>query len=278
MSEYVISGGEAGLEGVESYDKQEGNEGLWRQVFQDGDPKLIKMQKFNRLLPSDPRCRLCFAPFGGIGGMYMRMRGKDRNSRNPHYCSACDGFIKAFPGGAEVDLSILFVDVRKSTQFALGAKPAVVSQRIQRFLDKVTEIIIDADGFISAFYGDCIVAAWPPGFSGKDHAKKCVQAARAMVELSLRDQQGNAIPIGIGIHTGKTYIGTVTALEGTFRDVSLFGQSVNLTARLADNAEPKEALASAEILQIAKENTNDLQKKDLSLKGFPERVTAYSLQ
>ena len=149
------------------YQPQKGNEDLWKMLFAAGDPKLQKMQNFHLKLPAKPRCRLCMAPFKGLGGWLMRLKGKSRNNRNPNFCNACDKFLDTFPGGADIELSILFVDIRRSTEYTESHDPASVSQRINIFLNEAINIITENDGFINAFYGDCVVAAWPPGFPAK---------------------------------------------------------------------------------------------------------------
>ena len=82
-----------------------GNQDLWRQIFHDGHPVLAKKQRRYRMLPGTPRCKLCFAPFGGTGGWIARRIGLRPSNRNPRFCNACDKFIEQFPGGAEVPLS-----------------------------------------------------------------------------------------------------------------------------------------------------------------------------
>src|SRR6516165_3924341 len=104
------------------------NEALWRTIFADGHPQLKSFQRLHSWLPSPPRCKMCFAPFRGIGGLVMRLRGKAPANRNPRYCSACDKFIRNFPGGAEVELSMLFVDVRGSVPAVARLSPTEVSR------------------------------------------------------------------------------------------------------------------------------------------------------
>ena len=262
----------------EPFDQQFGNEDLWRTVFSSGDPVLKKMQWWNGKLPHKPRCRLCKAPFEGIGGWIMRRRGKARNSRNPNFCNACDGFLAAFPGGAEIEMSILYVDIRHSTEYAVEHSPAEVSDRINRFLNLAIEIITDNDGFIQAFYGDCIVAAWPPGFCGGEHALKAHEAALKLVQdRHMVGQDGEPIPIGVGVHSGKVFMSTVSALKDTFRDVSIFGSNVNLTARMASRAKASEVLASADNIIAAGRQPAEFSHKTLELKGFAQPIEVYSI-
>ncbi len=262
----------------EQYEQQNGNEDLWKTIFAAGHPDLQKQQWLHKKLPLKPRCRMCLVPFKGIGGWIMRMKGKAQNSRNPNYCNACDKFLEAFPGGAEVEMSVLYVDIRNSTQYTQSNNATDVGQRINIFLDQATRIITDHDGFVMAFYGDCIVAAWPPGFSGENHALKAQQAAMGLVrDKGMVDKSGDPIPVGVGVHTGNVFIGTVTALQGSFRDVSIFGSNVNLTARLASHATALQALASAENIIASGKKPTSFNCETVELKGFQEPVEVYTL-
>ncbi len=226
----------------ETFDKQDGNSELWGTIFgPGGHPALTTMHRRYKFLPAKPRCRLCRVPFGSFGGWLMGRRGKAPCKRNPHFCSACDQFIDANPGGAEVDMSVLYVDIRNSVRTAAASETAAVAQRVNQFLSTATSIITDNDGFIMAFYGDCVVAVWPPGFAGPDHRQKAVRAAKA---LSAAFGPDSAIPSGTGVHSGPVYICTVEAGAGMFRDMSIFGHTVNVTARLASEAPAGQALAS----------------------------------
>ncbi len=259
-------------------DQQQGNEELWRTIFLDGHPALLKQHWLHRKLPHKPRCKLCMVPFEGIGGWIMRLRGKTRNSRNPHFCNACDKFLESFPGGAEIEMSMLYVDIRHSTEWAEGHLPAEVSRRINDFLNQAIEIITDRDGFILAFYGDCIVAAWPPGFCGENHGLKAQQAAVALARNKIIARvTGEDIPVGIGVHTGNIYISTVTAMQGTFRDISIFGSNVNLAARLASMAEASQVLGSAANIAAAGGNPEDFPHRAAEVKGFAEPVEVYTI-
>lgn len=249
---------------------ESGNEELWHTVFAQGHPDLKKQHRFHRILPSDPRCRMCLAPFKGLGGWWLGRKGKQPSSRNPHYCSACDGFLDAFPGGAEVEMSMLFVDIRQSTEYARQAKPADVQKRVTAFLDAATSAITDNDGFIMAFYGDCVVAVWPPGFAGEDHAQKALAAAHALVKPDLVQHQNHPIEVGVGLHCGRVFIGTVEAAKGLFRDISIFGQEVIVCARLAAMATPGQVLAST---------ATAAQGKAVSrpLKGFDDPIDVITI-
>lgn len=261
----------------QTFTPESGNDELWSLIFSDGHPALTKQHRVHTMLPRDPRCRLCLVPFHGIGGWLMKLKGKRPSARNNHYCNACDGFLDTFPGGADVEMSMLFVDIRNSVDTASQIPPADVAKRINAFLTTATKVITDHDGFIMAFYGDCVVAVWPPGFVGSDHAQKALSAARDLTQIGqITAPDGSTIPIGVGVHVGDVHIATVQAGQGLFRDISVFGQNVNLTARLAGLARSGEVLASAELAAQARFVGGEAS--EYALKGFDAAVPTISIR
>ena len=62
-----------------------------------------------RALPAEPRCQICYIPFEGIGGFISkRLLNVKPSALNPHMCDVCERFAERFPGGAEVEVTILF--------------------------------------------------------------------------------------------------------------------------------------------------------------------------
>ena len=65
------------------------------------------------ILPHDPRCVICNSPFEGMGGVVMQSIFKrTRSQLNPQFCNVCEHYAQTHQGGAEVEMSMLFVDVR----------------------------------------------------------------------------------------------------------------------------------------------------------------------
>ena len=80
-----------------------------------------------RNVPSPPRCKLCYAPFRGIGGLVLRpwFGPWERNSQ---LCKSCvKTLAERGVGGAEVELSLLFADIRGSTGLGERLRPAEFS-------------------------------------------------------------------------------------------------------------------------------------------------------
>lgn len=244
------------------------NEEVWFTVFGVGHPDLQKQHRLHKRLPSPPRCKLCLAPFGGIGGQIMRFRGKRPSNRNPRFCSACDHFIRAHPGGAEVTLSMVFADVRGSTALAEQVSPTELHQRMNQFYAAVTHQLVETDGFMIDVVGDEVVGVYPPGFIGERHAAMAIEAARRLVALD--PVESGDLPFGVGVHTGLVHIGTTMGADEGIADVRAIGDGVNVAARLSSAAAPGEALISSASWEAAGESVDGLEERELQLKGRAE--------
>lgn len=247
-------------------------EALWRTIFQDGHPFLMKKHRLHRVLPQPPRCRLCLAPFAGFGGWLMRRRGQAPSPRNPNYCNACNVFLDANPGGAEVEMPVLFVDVRGSTAAAAAEPPKAFAARINRFFDRVTAVLAEGDGFVVEFRGDCVAAVFPPGFVGPGAAAKAVATARALKAMPAGE---DGFGFGIGVHHGRLYIGTVGAAGDRVESVTVFGDAANLAAALAQAAPAGSAFASGPLARAA--GLPEDGGQTLVLKGRDEPVPVLGL-
>ena len=87
-----------------------------------------------RALPSDPRCHICYIPFQGVGGFIAkRFLDVKPSNMNPHMCDTCERFAERYPGGTELEISILFADIRGSTPLAEKMGRKEYSELIHRF-------------------------------------------------------------------------------------------------------------------------------------------------
>jgi adenylate cyclase len=227
-----------------------------------------RLRRFQRALPRDPRCKFCNAPFQGIGGALMRVLfRKQRSALNPRYCNLCEIASREFPGGAEVPMSMLFIDVRGSTALSEQMSPMEFSQLINRFYKEATRIIVDEDGLVEKLAGDSVAAFWGAGFAGPDYVRRTIEVAKKL--LKSMDQQ--QIPVGIGVHSGIAYFGAMGAADG-LTEISAIGDEVNLAARLASKAARGEIIVSEQALQAAGIDGGQLESRNLSLKGISEPV------
>ena len=237
------------------------------------------MRPLFRLLPSEPRCPIDYYPFQGIGGALVRLfLGITPSKMNPRLCNLCDQAAKKYQGGAEVETSLLFADIRGSTSIAETMKPADFSELINRFYDVTTKVVINTNGMIEKLVGDEVTAFYVPGIAGPEHAGVAVEAARMILgETQHGSSAGPWVPVGVGIHTGKAWIGSVRSEEG-MTDIAVLGDVANVAARLASQAGPGEILISEATRSAAGVERDGLEFRHLALKGRAEPVDAWILR
>jgi adenylate cyclase len=238
-------------------------------------PRLQRMRRVWGVLPSPPRCKLCNAPFRGPGGVFMRAIAYGPSPLNRRLCKWCIRAAHKHPGGAEVEISVLFADVRGSTAIAENMPPEEFSRLMARFYGRAARVIDDSDGIVDKFVGDGVVALFIPGFSGTDHAAHAVAAARGLLEQTGNDGPEPLIPVGAGVHTGESFVGTVG--EGDARDFTALGDTVNTAARLTGLAGAGEILVSAEAATAGGLETTGLERRTLELRGRDRSVDAWVL-
>jgi adenylate cyclase len=262
------------------------NEQLWHTIFAEGHPLLIqKQQDFSRQgVP--PRCKLCYAPFGGAEPVSSDIPGP--SNRNPRFCSLCDGFIRAHPGGAKVQMSMVFADVRGSTRLSETLPLHEYVRLINLFYATVTAIFVDTDGFMMDVTGDEVLALYPPGFSGvkepdepatvraRRAASKALDAVERLTGVSASSPP-EGLPFGVSFHTAEVYIGTIRGAEDGIFDVRMWGPEVNRAARLCSLAKPGEAMISRPAAELAGWRTKS-DEREVELKGFTAPTSVFTLR
>src|SRR4029079_17829356 len=185
-------------------------EEVWRGILLGTDPRFGDSHAFFARLPGNPRCYMCSAPFKGPGAIVARRMGRRPWAKNTHYCNGCFSLIETQQGGAEVDCSLLFADVRGSTAIAERMSPTEFRGLLDRFYALATTLVIDHDGSIDKFVGDELVAMYFPLLSGERHAERAVATARALLRATGHTEAaGPWLPLGAGVHTGPAWVGAV---------------------------------------------------------------------
>jgi adenylate cyclase len=141
-------------------------------------------------------------------------------------------------GGETRYMTFMFCDIRGFTPISEQYKdnPAELTKLINRFLTRMTNVIIGNGGTVDKFMGDCIMAFWNAPLKTADHQMLAVLTASQMQsELAMLNTQLTAenlpnIKIGIGINSGEALVGNMGS-DQRF-DYSVIGDPVNLAARL----------------------------------------------
>jgi adenylate cyclase len=198
----------------------------------------------------------------------MRYFGHPRWAKNPKYCSGCFGVIRAHHGGAEIDCSLLFADVRGSTALAEGMTPKAFNRLMGRFFDVAADVVVSHDGIVDKFVGDEIIGIFVPAMATSDHAREAVTAATDLLERMARlGVEGERLPVGAGVSSGTAYVGSIG--EGLEAELTAMGDLVNTTARLASAAAAGEVLVTLPAATAAG-LPESLERRSLELKGKSE--------
>jgi len=253
---------------TEASKPEPGTEEWWRRVLTDPKEHFEPLRRYFIHLPSAPHCKLCGAPFKGVGGFVFGRLGLRPWEKNPSICRACIADMnKRPPGGAEIPCTLLFADIRGSTGIAERSSATEFAALLRRFYAVGSQAIIEADGIVDKFVGDEVVALFIPVYAGEHHASRALRCADQLLRETGHGQpEGPWLDIGIGIHSGIAFVGTI-AVGGEVTDFTALGDTVNTAARLASAAGAGEVLISEDALQNAGIGEVALERRELSLRG-----------
>lgn len=240
----------------------------WRDLLLGVHPDVVRMRRIFRHVPTDPRCKVCLSPYAGLGGRIVQLFGFGRYPRNPQLCNNCFKSAVSHPGGAELEVSALFADIRGSTAMAESMAAAAYSAAVDDYVRTASHAIREPGGIVDKLLGDGVMALFIPGFVGGDHAGSAVGSARQILrEVSL--------PVGIGVHTGLAWVGFVGGVDEVM-DFTALGDAVNVASRLGSDAAAGELLISSATVKAARVATDGLVARRLDLRGRTEPLDAWS--
>jgi len=263
--------------------RKHGGEGLdpwnWEYYFRySAQPSTRAMKWMLRSLPASPRCGYCGAPFSGWGGAVVRPLGYRPSRKNPNLCAAC---VEASPpGGANLEIGVLFADVRGFTTFSESAGTTEATKVLRRFYAHA-ESVFFPEALIDKFIGDEVMALYVPwlidstidGVTDEvranvtqlmlEHAKELLGA------VGYGSETGPEVDIGIGMDFGEAFLGHVGS--DAVHDFTAIGDVVNTASRLQGQAASGEVVLSERVachLAAAAGVT-----EQVTLKGKAEPVT-----
>jgi adenylate cyclase len=203
--------------------------------------------------------------------------GKRPAEQNPNICRKCFTFLSSHHGGAEIDVTMLFADIRGSTTLAEDMSTADFRRLLDRFYTTASGVVFAHDGMVDKFVGDELVANFFPLLTGDRHAIKGVDAARDLLRATGHEEPaGPWVPLGAGLHTARTWFGAVG--RGGRVELTAVGDAVNTTARLASLAAAGEILVTIEAATAAALDLGSLDRQQLELKGKRHAIEVVRLR
>lgn len=183
--------------------------------------------------------------------------------------------------GERVIITVLFADLRESTQWAERTKPEELVKTLNAFLSQMTEVIFKYGGTLDKFVGDEVIGLFGTPVHMDNHAHQAALAAMEMqtiqTELQAQlHQQGRELPpMGIGVSSGE-------AIAGEFghpirSEFTALGSIVNLGSRLCGAAGPGQIFISQNTYQEIRNFVTVNPLEPMTLKGISNPTPVYEL-
>ncbi|HML01286.1 MAG TPA: adenylate/guanylate cyclase domain-containing protein [Acidimicrobiales bacterium] len=234
----------------------------WETLLVKGYEPLKLAQRLFRRLPRDPRCQLCLNPFGGIGGKVLGLVGRKPSRKNPNVCQYCFDHLPT--GGIEIDIGVVFADVRASTALGEQSKATAFAGRLNKFYAAATKVLIRHDGLVDKLIGDEVMGLFIPGVAGPEYRRKTAIAA---LELASGVTE---LPLGVAANAGVAFVGNVGS--GSVLDFTALGDAVNVGARLQAHASPGEVVLAASLYPLIEAEHPGARSDRVVVRGRDEPV------
>jgi class 3 adenylate cyclase len=178
--------------------------------------------------------------------------------------------------GEEIEVSVLFLDVRGFTEFAEHAAAQEVVACLNELYETVVPVIERKGGHANKFVGDGLLAVFGAPERHADHAARALAAASEIARL-MRQGVGGEFRVGLGVNSGPVVVGTVGG--GGRRDFTVIGDSVNTAARVeaATRLTGDDILITENTLRALASASDDFEERPpLPLKGKASSVRLYA--
>ncbi|MGI8460996.1 MAG: adenylate/guanylate cyclase domain-containing protein [Solirubrobacterales bacterium] len=129
--------------------------------------------------------------------------------------------------GEQLELSLLFVDVRDFTGFSERVGPQEVVASLNALYERVVPIVLEHGGHANKFIGDGLLAVFGAPERLDEHADHAVGAA---LEIAAAVRRGASLHVGVGVNSGEVVVGTIGG--GGRLDFTVIGDAVNTAARV----------------------------------------------
>ncbi|MDH5372547.1 MAG: adenylate/guanylate cyclase domain-containing protein [Acidimicrobiia bacterium] len=181
-------------------------------------------------------------------------------------------------GGAVVEMTVLFADLRGFTTFTESIQhPGEVVDLLNRYFAAVVPILLREGGTVDKFVGDAVMAVFNTPILQSDHALRAVRAAYGMQQAI--EQVAGSHPdwprFRIGINTGAALVGNIGSDE--LRNYTAIGDAVNVAARLESAAQPGQVLMGATTYELVRHAVQAESAGRIEVKGKSEPVEVYRL-
>jgi adenylate cyclase len=178
--------------------------------------------------------------------------------------------------GEDVEVTVLFLDIRDFTAFAERSGAREVVAELNRFYDYVVPLLAHHGGHANKFIGDGLLGVFGAPDRLGDHADRGVEAALQIAEV-IDEAYGGTLKVGIGVNSGPVVSGTVGG--GGRLEFTVIGDTVNTAARVEEaTRETGDVIlvTEATLALLRGDHGGFVERVDVPLKGKSERVRVYA--
>jgi adenylate cyclase len=184
------------------------------------------------------------------------------------------------PGGQQMEVSVLFADIRGFTSMSETLSPPEVVEILNLYLDSMEAQVFEHGGTLDKYTGDGMMVLFGAPLYHPDHARRAVKAALAMqqaaTEVSRRRKEVEwEVVYGIGITTGPAVVGHVGSQRRL--DYTAIGDTVNLAARLEGVAPPGAIYIDQATYEAVQDAVLAEALEPVKVKGKAQPVPVYSV-
>jgi class 3 adenylate cyclase len=177
--------------------------------------------------------------------------------------------------GDEVEVSLLFMDIRGFTTYSEKAQPHEVVAQLNDLYGEVVPVILRHSGHANKFIGDGLLAVFGAPNRLPDHADRAVAAGLEIARL-VRERYRGELRVGIGVNSGRVVVGTIGG--GGRLDFTVIGDAVNTAARVesATRETDDDLLITESTRQSLSEEMGGWEERPpMALKGKAQEVRLY---
>jgi class 3 adenylate cyclase/tetratricopeptide (TPR) repeat protein len=177
-------------------------------------------------------------------------------------------------GGERKRLTVLFADIRNSTELIATIDAEQAMERIRPVLDVMKNAVHRYDGIVNKLQGDGVMALFGAPRPHEDHAVRGCLAALAMQDAVTRLHDPN-LNIRVGLHTGEVVVQAVESSLYQMYDAT--GVAVHLASRMEQMADEGAILLTASTFNEAKQFVEATPLGERAVRGLATPVEVFLL-
>ena len=179
--------------------------------------------------------------------------------------------------GEELEVTVMFADVRSFTSYSEGVTPADAVRLLNRLFDVMVPVLHEHDGHANHYLGDGLLAVFGAPEPLERHADGAVAAA-VEIQQRVRAEFGKELRLGIGINTGPVIAGTVGG--GGRHEFTVIGDTVNAAARVEQlTKDTGDAILITETTRAALSlpRQRSIKRGEFEVRGKAAKVTLHAV-